>query len=291
VISLGGELIPIIDAHVHVFPEDIGRDRASWLLRDEWFNSLYQNPKSRLASVEDLIESMDASSIDRSILCGFPWSDNAHCTYHNEYMADSVRRFPDRLAWLGIVAPGDQAAPSAEVCFTAGAVGIGELNADAQGFAWTASSLLEPLVRVAEAYDRPLMIHSSEPLGHDYPGKGKATPDHLLSFAELFPTLKIVAAHWGGGLPFFELMPEVRRSLTNLAYDSAATTFLYEHAVFEHVMNICGAEKVIFSSDYPVLRQDRLMTRMMTINWPSVDAARLVMSANAVQIYGLDRQS
>jgi predicted TIM-barrel fold metal-dependent hydrolase len=289
VISLGGELIPIVDAHVHAFPDDIGRDRANWLLRDDWFNALYQNPKARLATVEELIESMDGSSVDRSILCGFPWSDDAHCAYHNEYMADAVRRYPDRLSWLGIVAPGKNAERLAEECFSAGAVGIGELNADAQKFTWVASSILEPLVRVAEAHDRPLMVHSSEPIGHVYPGKGKATPDQLLSIAEAFPDLKIVAAHWGGGLPFFELMPEVSKTLANLAYDSAATTYLYKHVVFEHVMRICGPEKVIFASDYPVLRQDRLVTRMISVDWPSIDAARLVMAANAVRIYGLDR--
>lgn len=290
-ITLAGEAILVVDAHVHVFPEDVGRDRAGWLLRDGWFDALYRNPKARLATVEDLIESMDAACVDYALLCGFPWSDNEHCTYHNAYMADSVRRFPDRLAWLGIVAPGNGAERTAEECFVAGAVGIGELNADAQGFDWTNATLLEPMVRVAQAHDKPLMIHASEPLGHDYAGKGRATPDQLVALAKSFPDLKIVAAHWGGGLPFFELMPEVRKLLAKLAYDSAATTYLYEQSIFEHVMRIGGPEKVIFASDYPVLRQDRLVNRMSAIDWPSADAARQVMGGNAIRIYGLDPQS
>jgi predicted TIM-barrel fold metal-dependent hydrolase len=291
VISVSGEPVRVVDAHVHIFPEDIGRDRARWLLRDQWFNALYQNPKSRLATAEELIESMDQAGVDHAIVCGFPWSDDAHCVYHNEYMAESVRRFPDRLSWLGIVAPGDRAGQAAGDCLAAGAVGIGELNADAQGFFWTEAARIAPVAEAAMAFDRPIMVHASEPLGHDYPGKGKATPDQLLALAVAFPDLKIIAAHWGGGLPFFELMPEVRLALANLAYDSAATTYLYRYDVFEHVMRICGSDKVIFASDYPILRQDRLVRRMVELEWPSLDVARWVMAGNATRMYGLDRAS
>jgi predicted TIM-barrel fold metal-dependent hydrolase len=206
-------------------------------------------------------------------------------------MAESVRRFPDRLSWLGIVAPGDRAGQAAGDCLAAGAVGIGELNADAQGFFWTETTRIAPVAEAAMAFDRPIMVHASEPLGHDYPGKGKATPDQLLALASAFPDLKIVAAHWGGGLPFFELMPEVRLALANLAYDSAATTYLYRYDVFEHVMRICGSDKVIFASDYPILRQDRLVRRMVELEWPSLDVARWVMAGNATRMYGLDRAS
>lgn len=287
-IELAGGSAHVVDAHVHVFPEEIGRDRAAWLLRDGWFNALYQNPNARLATTEDLIESMDRAGVDHSIVCGFPWSDDAHCTFHNEYMADAARRYPERISWLAIVAPGDRAGKSAEECLASGAVGIGELNADAQGFLWSESSRLAAIAEAAQAFDRPIMVHASEPLGHDYPGKGRATPDQLLALAEAFPELRIVAAHWGGGLPFFELMPEVRLLLANLAYDSAATTYLYDHAVFEHVMRICGADKVIFASDYPVLRQDRLIARMKKTEWPSMEVARNVMGGNATRVYRLD---
>ena len=286
--TLDGETVTVVDAHVHIFPDDIGRDRARWLLRDHWFNALYENPAAQLATVDDLIASMDASGVDRAIVCGFPWSDAAHCEYQNQYMAEAVRLFPDRLSWLAIVAPGDDAAGHmAERCLESGASGIGELNADAQGFSCSDTGSLEPIARVAQSHGKPLLVHASEPLGHAYPGKGQATPDQILDLAAAFPELKIVAAHWGGGLPFFELMPEVRAMAGLVAYDSAATTYLYDHAVFEHVTRICGPEKVIFASDYPVLRQDRLIKRMANVNWTSLEIARLVMGGNASRVYGL----
>ncbi len=121
-IKINGRDVRVIDAHVHIFPEDVGRDREAWLLRDTWFAQLYANPASRLSTAEDLIASMDAAGVDHSIACGFPWADNAHCRYHNEYMASAARKYPDRISWLGIVTPGGvDDVRFADDCFRTGA--------------------------------------------------------------------------------------------------------------------------------------------------------------------------
>src|SRR5688572_20892818 len=116
-IKIGERRVRVVDAHVHIFPDEIGTSREEWLLRDDWFRELYENPASILASAELLISSMDSAGVDHSILCGFPWADHEHCQYHNEYMRDSVARYPDRLSWLGIVTPGDMAVEMASWCF------------------------------------------------------------------------------------------------------------------------------------------------------------------------------
>lgn len=286
-IETAGRQVRVVDAHAHIFPDDIGARREDWLLRDDWFRELYQDPKSRLATVEDLIESMDSAGVDHSIVSGFPWSDEAHCRYHDEYMHHAVRRFPDRLSWLGIVAPGDRAVELAGWCFEHGAVGIGELNSDAQRVRWADCGRLAPLAEFCVAEDRPWLVHASEPVGHSYPGKGTATPDQIAALAGMFPALRIVAAHWGGGLPFYELMPKVKAQVERVAYDTAATTYLYDFQVFRQALDIVGPEKVLFASDYPVLRQDRLLERLQQLEW-SADEAESVLSRSATHVYRLE---
>jgi predicted TIM-barrel fold metal-dependent hydrolase len=291
-ITVGGVRIDVIDAHVHVFPDEFRSLRERLCRRDAWFGELYSNPKVRLASVDDLLASMDESGVDFSILCGFPFGSSELCAEHNEYMRDAVSRFPDKLAWLGIVVPGaPDSYAMAESCFADGASGLGELNADAQGFSWSDSERLMPVVQAALAAERPVMIHTSEPVGHSYPGKGRAWPDQIASFASTFPLLKLVCAHWGGGLPFYELMPKVRPLLINVAYDSAATTYLYDHSIFSVVADIAGTDKVLFASDYPVLGQSRLVRRMESMHWHSLADANAVMNQNARRIYQLDVRS
>lgn len=280
----------VVDSHVHVFPPELIRRRDHLTQTDLWFSELYINPAAHLAVTEELIESMDEADMRWSVLCGFPWSDAGLCREHNEYMCQSRLAHPDRLAWLATVVPQDPSAPQeAERCFRDGAAGIGELNADGQGFALGDPEALAGLVEVCRAYDRPIMFHVSEPVGHQYPGKGTATPDRLLRFLEHFPDVRVIAAHWGGGLPFYELMPEVARMTRNVVYDSAATTYLYRFPVFRSAIELAGARRVLFASDYPVLAQGRLRKRVERLALAE-DTWRMIAGENAMQFFQLEKE-
>ena len=287
-IEVMGQRMPVIDCHVHVFPDTVRADRIAFTRHDGWFAELYSLENARIASVEDLIESMDRSGIDHAVVCGFPWRRRDICRMHNEYMAEATARLPTRLSWLGIVSPIDSPLEEAQWCFENGALGIGELNADAQGFTWGDASLLQPLIDICAHADRPLLVHSSEPVGHLYPGKGTATPDQLMLLAAMSPNVRVVAAHWGGGLPFYELMPEVRRTLEGVTYDCAATSYLYDFRVFRSTLDIVGAEKVMFGSDFPVLGQERLLKKVANLQWHSAEEARLVLAGTASRVFHLN---
>ncbi len=279
-----------IDAHTHVFPEEIESGRESFCARDHWFESLYANPRSLLAPVESLIDSMTASGIAHAVICGFPWSDAGLCDLHNAYMREEVAAYPGKLSWLGIVSPehGQRSGQDAADLFSQGAAGLGELNADAQHFQLESPGPLDAAFEAAIEAGKPVTLHVSEPVGHAYPGKGAATPDRLLKLLERYPDLSVVAAHWGGGLPFYELMPEVKAITSNVVYDSAATTYLYGFQVFRTVIDLVGRDRVLFASDYPVLRQDRLVRRVSSMNWTDGAEFHAVMAANAARVYGID---
>jgi predicted TIM-barrel fold metal-dependent hydrolase len=177
------------------------------------------------------------------------------------------------------------AVQEAERCFSLGALGLGELNADAQGF-----DLMEPerwrdIVDLCVATNRPIMFHASEPVGHSYPGKGRATPERLLAMITAFPELRCALAHWGGGLPFYELMPEVAAVTDRVVYDSAATTYLYRHQVFRTVIDIISEKRVMFASDFPVLGQRRLLRKLRGIPWNDPNEERAVLELTARDFY------
>jgi len=285
----GPASIGVIDAHVHVFPPHFVSARDDFIARDRWFELLYTNPMSLLATAESLIEAMDNAGVERAVLCGFPWSDGGICREHNTYMAEAVAQFPNRLSWLGIVVPtAEDGVSDAGWCLENGASGLGELNADAQGFDWRNPASFEGVIRLCVESNRPVLVHASEAVGHAYPGKGTATPERLLPFIERFPDLKLVAAHWGGGLPFFELMPEVAALTANVVYDCAASSYLYRSQVFRSVLDIVGPDRVLFGSDYPVLRMDRFLSRVHGLNWRDDHERDAVLSLNARRIFALD---
>lgn len=261
--------------------------RETHLERDVWFGELYTNPKALLVTAEDLIASMDAAGIDHSIACGFPWRDQGLCREHNDYLADAAERYPDKISWLATTVPNDPDGPlEADRCLRAGAAGIGELNADAQWFDFREPELLEAFAEVCLSHEKPVLFHVSEPVGHIYPGKGTATPERFVQFLAAFPELNVIAAHWGGGLPFYELMPEIASVVRNVVYDSAASTYLYRFQVFRAVLDIVGPERVLMGSDFPVLRQDRFLKRTRNAGLHP-DEVGPVLGGNAARIFSL----
>ena len=251
----------IIDAHTHLFPPEIRARREEYCLHDSWFGELYSNPKARMATAEELIASMDANGIDCSIAFPFGWGDPGLIEACNAYILDAMRRYPGRIIGLAAVQPtaGPRAAAELERCAIAGMPGCGELMPHGQGYRLSDLALLEPLIEIARAYDLFILTHTSEPVGHLYHGKGNVAPSDLEVFLRAFPDLRVVAAHWGGGFPFYELMPEVQQAAANLWYDSAASPFLYRPEIFPIAARIVGARKLLFASDYPLISQQRML--------------------------------
>lgn len=278
----------IIDAHTHVFPPAWIADRSGHVARDRWFGELYEAPTARMIDASQLLAAMDETGVDQAVMCGWPWRDPAHCREHNAYLAAASRESDGRLAWLGIINPADpNAAAEAERCLALGASGIGELNADAQGFTLEDAAAFADVAAVLWQADRPVMLHASEPLGHHYAGKGTATPERLLSFVAAHQGLKIVFAHWGGGLPFYELMPEVAAMTANVLYDTAASTYLYRPAVFRAVLDVVGPTRVLWGSDHPVLGMGRFLRRTLRDAHLTEHEIPRVLAGNAARVYHL----
>lgn len=253
----------IIDFHAHTFSDEARASREELSERDAWFAALYGDPKHKLASAEDVIASMEAAGVDRTVVMGFPWRDGGMCRAQNDYLIDAVRRYPDKLIGFACVQPLDAGdAKELDRCLSAGLMGLGELSPDGQRYDIEDKWVLADSVQVLQQHDRPLLTHSSEPIGHAYPGKGTVVPERLLKLARNFPDLKIVLAHWGGGLPFYELMPEVREVLRNVYYDSAASTYLYSFDVFPVVARLAGAERILWGTDFPLLSQSKFLRRV-----------------------------
>lgn len=277
----------VIDAHTHLFPPEVARDPSAYISRDVWFAETHSKQGTEFPDATDLIRSMDEAGIAVSVVAAWPWKSPEHCRSHNDFLADVAASSNGRLVWLGIVNPIEAgAADEVRRCASLGAHGIGELNADAQGFLWDSLLEMQGFVEACVAESLPILAHVSEPVGHVYPGKGTATPERFVRFAEAFTELSIVAAHWGGGLPFYELMPEVAEDLRHVWYDSAASTYLYDHRVAGIVESLVGAKRILWGSDYPVLRQKRFLERFL--EQVSTDGVAAMTSGNALSVYQID---
>lgn len=278
----------IVDAHTHIFPPEIASGRERYVAADRWFALLYQAPRARIATGDGLVAAMGRAGVAHAVAASFGWRDASIGFACTDYMLAERARSDGRVLPLAYVQPAMGAAGVArlEADLADGCVGIGELMPAGQGFDLDDHALLQPYLHLAAEARVPVMVHVSEPVGHPYPGKADVAVASMWRLAKSFPHVRFIAAHWGGGLPFYELMPEVRADLVHVWYDTAATSYLYDARIFRTVVDLAGAGRVLFASDYPLLRYGRLMPALERAGL-APDEAKLVMGENAARLFRL----
>ncbi len=250
----------LTDVHCHLVPPRLrGADGPSW--RDPWFRDCHR-AGARFASGAEVVAALDEAGLERAAVFGWPFSEPGLLAQQNDYVAEQAESSGGRLLGLALVNP---ARPGwegeLERCRHLGLLGVGELNADAQGFELDFGGSLGALLRSLAEMDWPLMLHASEPVGHAYPGKGSAFPERLWGLLVpalgALPRLRLCLAHLGGGLPLYGHMPEVATLCQRLWFDTAALPYLYSEGVLAAVEGILGPGRLCFGSDFPLLAPQR----------------------------------
>ena len=278
----------LIDCHTHLFPPEIRKARERFFPNETAFELLYGDPRSRMVGVRDLITAMDANRIDRTVVFGFPWRQAEIFRRHNDYIMEAVAAHPDRLIGLACFeAVHPDAADETRRCLDGGLKGVGELAFYENGITAASLEKLAPTMDICRAHGVPVMLHTNEPVGHNYPGKAPNTLRQIYELVRRFPENRIILAHWGGGIFFYHLLKkEVKNALKNVYYDTAATPYLYDPAIWRTACEIVGAERILFGTDYPLLDCPRYLDEIETAGVSAEDRDR-ILGANAAELWGL----
>jgi hypothetical protein len=280
----------ILDAHVHVFPEEVRRHRERFCGLDPGFAAIYQNPGARMAAGEELLDALDEVGAHGAVIFGFPWMDPEICKDHNDHILEVCRGSGGRLMGLGCVNPasGERGIREAERCLQGGLRGIGEVATYGGGGGGLGSPFFSDLAQLVERWGRPLLLHVTEPVGHLYPGKDRTDLTELYEWILAHPDLDMVLAHWGGGLLFYELMPEVHRACRRVHYDTAASPFLYSPQVYRVALQIVGMERILLGSDFPLIHPRRYIQEIDSLGLQGEQVSGL-LGGNAARLWGWER--
>jgi predicted TIM-barrel fold metal-dependent hydrolase len=278
----------IIDFHSHIFFRHIRQNREAYFDSEPEFATLYTSPKSKLVGVKELIQSMDEDGVDKTVVFGFPWRNPELYKKHNDYVMSVVDKYPGRLIGLGsfdLFSP--RASQEAERCLDHGLSGIGEIAFYNSGIDAAALAQLEPVLGVCLQRQAPVLIHTNEPLGHAYPGKTPINLAHIYALIRRFPQNTIVLAHWGGGIFFYNVMKkEVKHHLKNVYFDTAASPYVYDPVIYRLAIQTAGVDKILFGSDYPLLKPSRYFDELSTAGLTEKEIAS-IKGANAAKLLKL----
>jgi predicted TIM-barrel fold metal-dependent hydrolase len=236
----------IIDFHTHIFPPDIREKRENFFNDEPAFKLLYDAPDSRLSGAQELIRNMDKEGVDKSVVFGFPWNTENYFKRNNDYIIEAVEKSKDRLIGFATFFPtAKNAEKELERCLKAGISGVGELAFYKSTMSEDTLKRLKPVAEIAKKADIPILLHTNESIGHYYPGKTSITLKEIFNFLKYFPDNKIILAHC-----------------------TAASPYLYDKEIYSVSTQILGPDRILFGSDFPLLKPGRYFKEMKAAGLP-----------------------
>ena len=252
--------VHIWDSHVHLFPPEIYQHWEHYAAMDPVFGSMTKRDKTgkraeeAWVNAEEALALADEAGVEGLCMQGWYFNDPGLMRLHNDYMADLLKKYPDRLKAFVSINPkfGWEALSEIERCAALGFCGIGELGPAANGYDFSDPDLLAVL-EMAQVLELPVNIHCSEMVGAEYPGRDRTPLEPLVGILKNNPELKLILAHLGGGLPFFERNKRFKGLFGNVRYDLAAQPLLYDIGIIRAAITLVGPDRLFFGSDFPLL--------------------------------------
>lgn len=294
-----------VDFHTHIIPENIPNfvekyGGGRWPTLEKTCScganimvegNVFREVTDQVWSPEKRIEDMDAEGVDIQVLSPIPvtfsyWAEpeaaEEMAKIQNDFIAETVKQYPDRFIGLGTVPLQDVEVSIREMdrCIhELGLKGI-EIGTNINGENLDATAFTK-FFEMAEKWDVPLFVHPWETLGkermprHNFmytvgmPSETALAAASLINggIMERFPNLKVCFAHGGGSFPYilsrldqgWNVWPDLRTTSKPPSYYAKKFYFdslNYDPLNLKFLIDCFGYEKIVMGSDYPFLLRE-----------------------------------
>ncbi|MFH1157022.1 MAG: amidohydrolase family protein [Pseudomonadota bacterium] len=236
-------LFPVIDAHVHLFPDALFD--AVW----GWFDRYGWPVRYRLHS-RDLLDFLFSRGVDHIV--GFQYAHKPGIASElNRYMAGMIRHYPGKLTGMATVFPGEKGAEALlDEAMKLGLKGV-KLHTHVQCFELVGTPV-EKVLRFCAGNALPAVIHAGrEPRSPAY-----SCDPYLLCSAgrvrhvlEKHPGLKLCVPHLG--MDEFDSYRQMLDIFDNLWVDTAMAVGGYLPVTVPFSINALRSDRVMYGSDFP----------------------------------------
>ena len=224
-----------IDFHTHVYPDAIAPKAAESIRQ---FYSLGEDTMD--GTVKMLLEKGSAAGVARYVI--LPVAMRPDRTRHiNDFILEQVAREPRFLGFGTVHAAMDGLMDEVSYIREKGLRGL-KMHPDSQVFSIDDERLF-PVYEEIQGH-LPVIFHMGDHR-FDY-----SHPIRLRRVLDLFPSLQVIAAHFGG----YELYAQAYDLLkdTDCFFDVSSSLMFMGEGVAEGYINAYGAERFVYGSDYPM---------------------------------------
>ncbi|TME58243.1 MAG: amidohydrolase [Chloroflexi bacterium] len=282
-----GPAVRAIDFHVHLpTPEWLDVSMKGYV---EAAESYFRSKVAR-RSLDELASDYEALDVLAVLLAWDAETATGRPRVPNELVAQACRDHPKAFTGFGSVDPlkGDRAVAELDRISELGLKGV-KLHPSLQAFApddekhW-------PLYERCEELGLILLFHTgTSGIGAGQPGGqgirlDYARPIRLDAVAASFPSLNIVAAHFG--YPWHAELMAMALHKTNIYIDISGWAPRYIPAEVIRDMKGRLQNQFVFGSDYPFIQPQRCLDELETLEIPEV-ALQKVLVGNGKRLLGL----
>ena len=229
----------IVDPHTHIWIND---PRFPWPEEN-------QAPPAEDRTAEMLLQHMAGHGVDKTVLVQV-----IHYRWDNSYVADAIKRYPDKLMAVGRINPEDPAAPDHLSRWTEehGIHGVRLSPSVESDGDWFGGPLMPPIFARAEQLGVPLLLLTRP-----------TRLTQLIPLLESHDNLDVVIDHMGDVHPDDAVGRETLMGLARFprVYVKISHTWSISkegypwsdtHGLVEEVYQSFGAERIMWGTDWPV---------------------------------------
>lgn len=271
-------LPPVVDAHVHLFPDRMFEAMWRWFDRHGW-------PIRYKMHSEQVIGFMREHGVGRFVALHYAHKPGI-ARAMNRAMAELVAAHP-HIIGTATVMPGEpDAVAILEEAFALGLAGV-KLHCHVQAIA-ADNDAMHPLYEVAARHGRPVVVHA----GREPRSAGYRIDPHTICDAErtarvltMHPQLRLCVPHLGADE--FEAYERLLERHDNLWLDTTMALAEYFPVRPRARMLTVRPERILYGTDFPILPYawDREL-RKLEDHGLADDALAGVLGANALALYG-----
>lgn len=198
-------------------------------------------------SVDDFIKNMDEAGIDKAVV--FSFSEQID----NEYVIESVKRYPDRLFGFVTINPWSTTSEEElEKAFSTDEIHGLKLHPVKHAYALDDLSLLDPLFKICEKHNKPILIFGGANV--------YSSPNMFAEMAMTFPKVNLIMAH-GGQMYETTSAINVAKKYKNIYIETSSMFGIrIQNIVKKNLTN-----QIIFGSDTPTGDMELEMKKIESI--------------------------
>lgn len=261
-----------IDAHCHIYPENIAQKATGGTDGFYGLHSVYNG------TAADLIKNGVAAGIDHFIVQSVATTPKQVKSI-NDFVAKSVKESDGRFTGLGTLHPDStDIKGDIEYLLELGLKGV-KLHPDIQRFKIDDYRCLKIYERCEEK-KIPILMHTGD-YRYDY-----SNPNRMLPVLKIYEFLTVVGAHMGGWSVWDEAVEKLS-DIKNFYVDCSSTFAFLEPSRVKEIIRRYGADKVLFGTDYPMWSIKKEMEYFLSLSLDE-DEIMSILNINAKKVFNLE---